>query len=74
VRREIELLFHIVKNARRFEALQLSTMPHLERAIALSGCGLAISARLMHHWDASAQIYRRNCFSSQTNGKERTSC
>lgn len=35
VRWEIELLFHIVKNACRIEALQLSTMARLERAIAL---------------------------------------
>jgi hypothetical protein len=35
VRWEIELLFHIIKNACRIEALQLSTMPRLERAIAL---------------------------------------
>lgn len=35
VRWEIELLFHIVKNACRIEALQLSTMERLERAIAL---------------------------------------
>jgi hypothetical protein len=32
---EIELLFHVVKNACRVEALQLSTMERLERAIAL---------------------------------------
>ena len=32
---EIELLFNIVKNACRIEALQLSTMERLERAIAL---------------------------------------
>lgn len=32
---EIELLFHVVKNACRIEALQLSTMARLERAIAL---------------------------------------
>ncbi|MDR3300267.1 MAG: IS4 family transposase [Candidatus Accumulibacter sp.] len=35
VRWEIELLFHLVKNACRIEALQLSTVPRLERAIAL---------------------------------------
>lgn len=35
VRWEIELLFHVVKNACRVEALQLSTMPRLERALAL---------------------------------------
>lgn len=35
VRWEIELLFHVVKNACRVEALQRSTMPRLERALAL---------------------------------------
>ena len=32
---EIELLFHVVKNACRVEALQLSTMARLERALAV---------------------------------------
>jgi Transposase Tn5 dimerisation domain len=32
---EIELFFHVLKNACRVEALQLSTMEHLERALPL---------------------------------------
>lgn len=32
---EIELLFHVIKNACKVEALQLSTMARLERALAL---------------------------------------
>lgn len=32
---EIELFFHVFKNGRRMEALQLSTVERLERALAL---------------------------------------
>jgi hypothetical protein len=47
VRREIERLFHIIKNACRIETLPLSTLPRLERAIALYRVVAWRIARLM---------------------------
>ena len=65
---EIELFFHILKNACRIEAMQLSTMERLERAIALYAVVAWRIGRLMR-LGRTCPIYRASCSSSPTSGK-----
>ena len=68
---EIELFFHVLKNGCRVEALQLSTLERLERALALFMVVAWRIARLMRLGRTCPIWTRRFCLSA-TNGRRRT--
>ena len=69
---EIEIFFHVLKNGCRVEALQLSTVERLERALALLMVVAWRIARLMRR-GAHALTWMRRCCSNARSGMRPTS-